>query len=554
MIRNPTSHTLAAVLLSLFLFHLSPVLLAQRFVNGSGTCAGSPCYATIQAAINAAAAGETVTVEPGTYVENIVIAKGITLVSTGGRGSTIIQGTQTATPSVYGAILIEGSTSNVSIGTNASNGFTVLGVDWPTNVTDVGAIYVRGDTHTNLSMIGNDVRANGDNGFVLQYNTPVSGFTFSDNILSGQTYLGSQPNQTCGSSACYFDNTSSNVARSLFALNPGASNVTFTNNLITGSAGVGANGNTLVQFDANTALIANNTFAGSTVSLSAATNRGHLRVRGNSVSISCNTFSAAGLSGAGRYHIQMDQNANPLTGADPMYDTFAEIALLNNYDSNPVAYYNPIGALPSYQRSVFASSTDAGTYAAAGGTIQTVTGNCLAPLPVELAYFRGKPGSNGTAELSWQTAIERNNSHFEVERSTNAETFQAIGRVMGKGFSDHLNTYAFTDAAPEYGTNYYRLKQVDTDEKPAYSSIIGITIRNRNPLVVFPNPTADQITVRLTESADIESIGVYNPAGQLIRETKTATTVSMKNLPTGVYLVKIRLTDGRVYTKPVIRN
>jgi hypothetical protein len=64
--------------------------------NALGPAPGISCnnagYATIQAAINAANAGDTVNVCPGTYVENITINKANLMVSsTGGTGVTIIR-------------------------------------------------------------------------------------------------------------------------------------------------------------------------------------------------------------------------------------------------------------------------------------------------------------------------------------------------------------------------------------------------------------------------------------------------------------------------------
>lgn len=64
--------------------------------SASGPAPGTSCnnagFATIQAAITAANAGDTVNVCPGTYVENIAINKAnLTVSSTGGAGLTIVR-------------------------------------------------------------------------------------------------------------------------------------------------------------------------------------------------------------------------------------------------------------------------------------------------------------------------------------------------------------------------------------------------------------------------------------------------------------------------------
>ncbi|GAB3914465.1 hypothetical protein GCM10028803_59980 [Larkinella knui] len=95
-------------------------------------------------------------------------------------------------------------------------------------------------------------------------------------------------------------------------------------------------------------------------------------------------------------------------------------------------------------------------------------------LPVRLASFSGKRVENQLL-LGWQTTFESNSAYFVVERSTDAQAFEAIGRVTSRGFSESMQAYGFTDEAPLKGTNYYRLRQVDRDGRFEYSKILGLT-------------------------------------------------------------------------------
>ena len=67
--------------------------------------------------------------------------------------------------------------------------------------------------------------------------------------------------------------------------------------------------------------------------------------------------------------------------------------------------------------------------------------------------------------LSWKTASEINNSHFEIERSNNGKDFIKIGEIAGQGTSNSTKRYQFTDKNPGSAQQYYRLKQVDFDGK-----------------------------------------------------------------------------------------
>ena len=65
-------------------------------------------------------------------------------------------------------------------------------------------------------------------------------------------------------------------------------------------------------------------------------------------------------------------------------------------------------------------------------------------LPVELLYFYGeKEGKN--VRLDWQTATELNNSHFDVEWSTDGIVFEKIGEVAGAGTTNEVQFYDFLD-------------------------------------------------------------------------------------------------------------
>lgn len=86
-------------------------------------------YATIQAAVNAAAPGSTVRVEPGTYTEQLVIDKDLTLTGAGADG-TVVKAPATLTP--FAVDLPTGQTVSaiVKIGHGAQvrmSGFTMTG-------------------------------------------------------------------------------------------------------------------------------------------------------------------------------------------------------------------------------------------------------------------------------------------------------------------------------------------------------------------------------------------------------------------------------------------
>jgi hypothetical protein len=68
-----------------FILNWSIVFAADVYVESSGSCGGkTPCYSTIQAAINAANSGDTIKVAQGIYGETFVLNSGKQLMTQGG--------------------------------------------------------------------------------------------------------------------------------------------------------------------------------------------------------------------------------------------------------------------------------------------------------------------------------------------------------------------------------------------------------------------------------------------------------------------------------------
>lgn len=110
------------------------------------------------------------------------------------------------------------------------------------------------------------------------------------------------------------------------------------------------------------------------------------------------------------------------------------------------------------------------------------------PLPVRLVTFKGKRIDDRVV-LDWQTASEKDNVSFEIQRSAEGTIFEAIGTVRGAGTTNTPRAYQLVDTIPLSGTSYYRLKQMDIDDRFEYSPILSITSpEQEDGIWLFPNP------------------------------------------------------------------
>ena len=212
----------------------------------------------------------------------------------------------------FGTLLIANNTNNVKIGDLTGNGFTIVGIDNGNPGIENSAIYLQGN-HSGIEIRYNDVVANGDAGLMAEFGQSNSNFTIDNNIFSGQTFVGPTPADNG------FGNqfTTPNVPRQLVVMGSGSgttttSNITFTNNLISGTAGGsnggGEQGNSLVTIDALGTNISGNTFSGTTTRFG-----NSLRARGANNSITGNLFTSTGL-GANTVDLYVNRSGNVIQG------------------------------------------------------------------------------------------------------------------------------------------------------------------------------------------------------------------------------------------------
>ena len=181
-------------------------------------------------------------------------------------------------------------------------------------------------------------------------------------------------------------------------------------------------------------------------------------------------------------------------------------------------------------------------------------------LPVTYLNFDGVL-SDGRALLTWSTATEINNKGFEIEKSTDGQTFTNIGFVDGHVTSSVINTYNYTDIKVLSGYNYYRLKQVDIDDNFNYSTTIRLDFKNF-AWSIFGNPvTANSwIQLQIANSSKIV-FQVYTINGKLIQTIDKGILAygtysipfNLGNAPAGVYIIKL-ISGDLVFSKEVIKQ
>ena len=165
-------------------------------------------------------------------------------------------------------------------------------------------------------------------------------------------------------------------------------------------------------------------------------------------------------------------------------------------------------------------------------------------LPVTFTkFFIGQ--SDTESYLSWDTELELDNDYFSIERSSNSRDFSEIGQVKGAGTSNVPHDYAYTDAHPREGKNYYRLRQVDFNGKFTFSPIVTATFSKSHQMTLAPSLATQTLNIQLqTPSKEDGSWQVFDMSGrrllsgEILAETAEQ-PVNIAALPGGAYVLRL---------------
>ncbi len=190
------------------------------------------------------------------------------------------------------------------------------------------------------------------------------------------------------------------------------------------------------------------------------------------------------------------------------------------------------------------------------------------PVPVKLNEFKAVAMGNDVL-VYWNTASERNASHFNVEASVDGRNFTVVGTVEAKGNSSVSNRYNFTHAnAQRQMSNasviYYRLTSVDRDRTSSKSSVVIVSFERSQTRLdavnAYPNPFAENITVSIPSIVEgAVKIEVMDIQGKLVNVTNStivqgANEIVLNNMNTlekGVYFVKVTVNNESKVVKVV---
>jgi len=177
------------------------------------------------------------------------------------------------------------------------------------------------------------------------------------------------------------------------------------------------------------------------------------------------------------------------------------------------------------------------------------------PLPVNFIGFTGNKTPIGT-QLSWKVGDESDVKFYNVERSNNGIIFNSIGMVRATGDKE----YSFTDVQPSENLTYYRIKNVDMDDRFKYSTILSFR-NGKSELMfkAFPTLVHSSVTLQHDVSSAGSKITINSADGRLIKSlvpnsNAIQTSVDLSNQHSGLYIIRYDNGLGKVQTVKVVKD
>lgn len=178
------------------------------------------------------------------------------------------------------------------------------------------------------------------------------------------------------------------------------------------------------------------------------------------------------------------------------------------------------------------------------------------PLPVTFLSFIARDINDNDLKLIWNVGEEINVRGYEVESSTDGINFTTIGYVAATGNPN----YSFTHSSGITGNQYYRVRNIDIDNKYKYTGIIRVQKNSSSDVLkLYPSPVNDMLFIQHKNQTRQAKIIIVNTAGNIVYQTLSQpgsyqTSINLSHLSKGIYFVKYDDNENMVQTSRFLKQ
>lgn len=202
----------------------------------------------------------------------------------------------------------------------------------------------------------------------------------------------------------------------------------------------------------------------------------------------------------------------------------------------------------SYTFSMYASLADLMDY-----SINKLGAAFVSSLPNQEIFTKGDPliKHGITPQIASSSIIKTKNIWSEIKGSFIAEGGEQY--VIIGNFHDHDDL---------------EIEQIENDYEPGsnvitYYYIDDVSLRKGTlsnsdfedaTITIFPNPTDQNVFISGINSSDIKTIKLYDMSGKEYLITLNNDIIDLRNLSSGIYILKIETSEGGIIKKKIIKK
>lgn len=165
---------------------------------------------------------------------------------------------------------------------------------------------------------------------------------------------------------------------------------------------------------------------------------------------------------------------------------------------------------------------------------------------------------DNTVRVEWTTSFPETSQYlYSVEHSTTMADWELVATVMGQPNANQPSHYSVLHQTPASGKNYYRVKRTNAGGIESFSQIrsLDLDFALLGSISINPNPASDFLIVKNVVNFDTDvTVQIVSTNGDVLHTvtipqgTLYFEELSVKNLPSGLYLARIRFGNGDVRT------
>lgn len=285
----------------------------------------------------------------------------------------------------------------------------------------------------------------------------------------------------------------------------------------------------------------------------------------NGISRSITVNTACGLSTFDYFYVVTDnfpQISRCHAGTpDDSFDDNFETSCLIRMETQEVV-------LASGESVMVGSSTynSPGTYrdvlTGSNGCDSVVITKVSSALPLSLVSFSAINRNDRRVDLFWETNLETNVSHFEIEIGDNYQQWRKVGEVKAEGNTTDVHFYQFQEEWESLSSSnrlYFRLKIMDFDGSFSFSPI-RVVERNKNSnFTIIHDKSSQTIVLETTKNWTTDTkiivsdvLGRVLQSSHLLLEEGRNEVLHLPDLPTNLYFVSVWQENRLLDTKRIV--